>query len=623
MHSPGFDLLVPKPRRISSREGIFELPAEVSLAGIRLAPARGKERLREALARARHAFALPSGGTPTIRLAEREIPGGEGGREGYTLEIGATHIVLFAGEAAGFFYGLTTLAQLVSLNATDEGPCRIPCARIEDHPGFAVRGAMLDISRNRIPTMETLFRIVELLSGWKYNQLQLYTEHTFAYAGHEEVWRGWDPITPEEMCELNRFCAERFIELVPNQQSFGHLHRWLVHERYRDLAECPEGVEHPFSFEREPFSLNPRDPRGLALLEELYDQLLPCFCSNEFNVGLDETFDLGRGRSRAAVEEHGLDRVYLEFLNQVEQRVRARGKRMHFWADIVLHHPERVAELPEGVVPNLWGYEAEHPFERECALVASSGLDFIVCPGTSSWQSIGGRLRNMLENVASAVRHARNNAALGILVTDWGDRGHLQPLPVSYPGWLAAGAAAWNPQAPSYTPDELAERLDLHVFAESNSSMGSAWIALAGVAESIGLYVPNASPLSLLLTQAHREFPTEELTQLTGAGLEAGLEALETAEALLSETRKEGPEAELLADEFAWCTELLRFTCHLGLARLRRPGRLEDLGGVVTRPLGSRLSPLVDRHDRLWKARSRQGGSERSLRWLVRVLDRL
>src|SRR6185503_16024740 len=59
----------------------------------------------------------------------------------------------------------------------------------------------------------------------------------------------------------------------------------------------------------------------------------------------------------------------------------------------------------------LWGYDADHPFEGEAGALARSGLAFFVCPGTSSWQSFGGRTGNMLANTAAAAA-ARLAAAL-------------------------------------------------------------------------------------------------------------------------------------------------------------------------------------------------------------------
>ena len=88
---------------------------------------------------------------------------------------------------------------------------------------FADRAYMLDISRDKVPTMGTLRLIVDLLAKFEYNQFQLYTEHTFAYSTHRDVWEAASPLTAEEIRELDAYCALRGIDLVPNQNSFGHL----------------------------------------------------------------------------------------------------------------------------------------------------------------------------------------------------------------------------------------------------------------------------------------------------------------------------------------------------------------------------------------------------------------
>jgi hypothetical protein len=100
---------------------------------------------------------------------------------------------------------------------------------------------MIDVSRDKVPTLATLFMLVDLFAELKINQLQLYTEHTFQYANHPDVWRDASPITPAEIRQLDEYCRARFIELVPNQNSFGHMARWLKHPRYAALAEAPDG----------------------------------------------------------------------------------------------------------------------------------------------------------------------------------------------------------------------------------------------------------------------------------------------------------------------------------------------------------------------------------------------
>jgi hypothetical protein len=308
---------------------------------------------------------------------------------------------------------------------------------------FTVRSYMLDISRDKVPTMDTLRLIVDILEKFKYNQFQLYTEHTFAYSQHEEVWKNASPMTPLEIRELDAYCAMRGIELVPNQNSFGHMERWLTLSSYNHLAELPQGgAPLPWGgFKKFPTTLCPTNPESLKFLEGLYDELLPNFNSNLFNIGCDETFDLlgKNGKSSQEVAKYGEGRVYLNFLKDVVHLVRSRGKKAMFWGDVILKHPDLVKELPRDIIALDWGYEGNHPFEKEARQFAETGLDFYVCPGTSSWNSLSGRVENMRQNLQEAERAGRIYGAKGYMVTDWGDFGHWQPLAASLPGIILGG----------------------------------------------------------------------------------------------------------------------------------------------------------------------------------------
>ena len=196
---------------------------------------------------------------------------------------------------------------------------------------------------------------------------------------------------------------------------------------------------------KEPYSFCPIDPGSLALLEDMYDQLLPHFSSRLFNVGLDETWDLGEGRSKEICDQKGKGAVYLDFLKQIHALVTQHGRTMQFWSDIIVRdEPELVAELPRDVIALEWGYEADYPFAEHARLIAKSGRSFYVCPGTSSWNTLAGRTDNALGNLRNAAVNGFANGAIGYLNTDWGDNGHMQPLPVSYLGYLAGAAMSWN-----------------------------------------------------------------------------------------------------------------------------------------------------------------------------------
>ena len=250
--------------------------------------------------------------------------------------------------------------------------------KITDWPDFANRGIMIDVSRDKVPTMETLYRMVDMLSSWKINQVQLYTEHTFAYKNHKTVWKDASPMTGMQIKKLDAYCREHFIELVPNQNSFGHMARWLKHQPYNQYAEAPEGYETEWGF-YEPFALCATDPRSVALVNELLDELIPNFSSDQINVGCDETHDLGMVRTKEICRERGTGRVYLDFLLKIHARVEKHGKVMQFWGDIIKEYPELIPELPENIIAMVWGYRPEYPYHEECPKFQQSGV-------TGCWQ---------------------------------------------------------------------------------------------------------------------------------------------------------------------------------------------------------------------------------------------
>lgn len=620
------DVLLPLPRRLELRPGALALAAPLALRPPPGFASPALEGLRQALAAHGAASARAPAGARGIELV---LDGRSGHpREGYGLVIEPGGARLVASRGVGLNHGLRTLTQL--LRAAAPGSA-LPALEVVDAPAFERRGVMLDVSRDRVPRLEELFALVERLAEWKLNELQLYFEHAFAYAGHERVWRGVDPFTADELRALDRHCAAHGIELVPNQQSFGHLHHWLKHPEYRHLAEVPDGILHPFLgagvTTPEPFSLCPTDPRSLTFLGGLYDQLLPCFTSNAVNVGLDETIDLGPGRSAAVLRARGVGRVYLDFLRSVHGLVDARGKRMQFWADILLNHAELVPEVPKDALACLWGYEADHPFEAQTETLAAAGLDFVVCPGTSSWQSLGGRLDNMLANVHAAARSGAARGAKGLLVTDWGDRGHLQPSCASWPGFLVAAEVAWHPNARLETRAALQGQLAREL---GHGDLARDLLELGSLPACFRVPLRNASALSVLLTRFDAPFPPADLAGLTSGALrEAGGRAravgARPAGAPAAAAAPRALDATALAErEVRWVAAVLAFSSELGLARLEAgEAPLEALPAARRERLTQELAPLVAEHRRLWLERSRPGGLERSARWLERVLAAL
>lgn len=612
-------LLCPHPRKLEPGAGELLLTREpkLELGGLEGTPAAAY------LKRLCGSVGLAPVGSGNARFS-LTLESGDEQSEAYRLEIDAGGARVSASSKAGLFYGVCTLGQLLKLGAR-AGAVSLPVVSIQDQPSFARRGVMLDISRDKVPSLETTLALVELLASLKINELQLYMEHTFAYAGHEKVWQNASPFTAQDIETLDAFCRERHIDLVPNQNSFGHMQRWLAFEPYRsELAEAPNGFEHAWNPTREPYGLCPTDPRSLAFLNDLYDQLLPHFTSRTFNVGLDETFDLGLGRSKEACEARGTERVYLDFLHQIHETVGRRGFSMQFWGDIIIKRPELIPELPKDAIAMEWGYEHDHPFAENVAKFAAAGLRFYVCPGTSSWNSIAGRTENALLNIASAVKHGAEHGALGVLNTDWGDNGHLQPLCASYIGFMAGAAMSWkaeDAQAPLELP--VAEWLDCYVFNDAGKRLGAITRDLGNAYRELGCRPHNSSALFYFI--AGRPGQPIQLPGTEARNFDDGLAYLARIDTKLARVEPKDEESRRTQAELVWASDLLKTACRIGKARLvigfNEPVSKLDPG--IREALASELAPLIERHRALWLGRNRPGGLRESAGQMERVLNQL
>ena len=523
---------------------------------------------------------LSDAGTPRGYRSEKRIV-----RKGDRLNVKMS--------AAGGYCAVIRMKQELAVHGDGEACSTSENESVHVRKSAPVLGYQLDVSRCKVPTMEALYRIVDIVAKLGYNHFELYTEHTFAYKGHEAVWCEASPMTPEEVRALDDYCSARGIELVPNQNSFGHLAQWLRHPGYNDLADHPQGgfvVERWDGFVgRSPATLNPIDPRSLQLVAGLYDQLFPCFRSKFVNVGCDETVELEdsafAGRSGEAVREKGDARVYLDFLKNIYQEVKSRNHTMMFWGDIVLHHPELISEIPSDAICLNWGYEADHPFEKECGALASAGRKFIVCPGTSAWGSLFGRVENMVGNIGNAVAAGKRHGAQGYLLADWGDGGHPQPWIVSLPAIVYLSHRVKGEEA---SMEQVAREID----AICGCKCGDALLAYGGVYLKVGGRTGNTTELwQSLVFGAKSKY--KRGAGVTDESLAAAFEEFRRAKSLLD--LKDAPE--WVKDDFA----LLDLLARAVEVRITEPGKPNF------------RAMFEPEYRRLWLRQNRLGGLKDSL----------
>ncbi len=543
-------------------------------------------------------------------------------------------IELRCADDAGRRYGEATLAQLRALF-----PGHLPACRIEDHPDIATRGFHLDISRDRVPTMATLRLLVDVLSLARYNQLQLYTEHTFAYAAHEQVWADASPITADQLRTLDDWCDAAGIELVANQNCFGHMGRWLAHDTYRGRAECPDGVapRRAGGAPGPPGVLAPSiDNAAFAL--ELFAELLPNVRSRSVNIGCDETFELGSGVSAAAVAERGLGTVYVEHVRRLVAPLVAQGRTVQMWADVLRSHPEAAAslfdeELGPHIVPYAWCYEAPTTDtglaalpESVVAMLATAGIDlsahtgfaanveplvkqgisFGVAPGLSGWNSFVGRPHNADANLRDAVQTARAHGCSSILVTEWGDGGHHQSLAVELGPLILGGALAWGYDANAGL--DVVGCTDLLVGAGA----GAALIEAARLADAVGATTFNGSVFAKAVVRDATCFSLGDVD--AGACAAAARRLDELAEAAVS-TSGVGVGATRAGLDLGADLVRTELETALGLSALGAGLVAERHGGDAGMRRTGRTA-LIEAFRSTWLARSRPGGLNDSARRL-------
>jgi hypothetical protein len=366
---------------------------------------------------------------------------GNGEEEGYEIHITEEGIEISSADAAGLFYGVQTLRQIIRQSGVE-----IPALSIKDSPFFKNRGFYHDVTRGKVPTLVTLKELADRLSFYKINQLQLYIEHTFAFKNLSEVWVDKDPLTAEEIMELDKYCLERHIELVPSLSTFGHFYEVLNSKTYCHLSELEVDRKAPYSWiERmRHHTLDVSNDDSLKLVQEMLEEFVPLFTSNKFNICCDETFDLGKGKNKEMAEKVGEGRLYTDFLNKVIETAKKYDKEVMFWGDIILKHPENLSDIPKDVTCLNWAYHASVT-EEGTRIIAESGFPQYVCPGVSGWNMLMNDMDNAFTNIKKMIGFGKNHKAIGVLNTDWGDYGHINLFGNSMPGMIYGASLSWNP----------------------------------------------------------------------------------------------------------------------------------------------------------------------------------
>ena len=350
--------------------------------------------------------------------------------QAYRLTVNNNFVRMEATTNTGLFYATQSLKQLFCYSIlSNKGEIVIPCMTITDWPNFKIRAWQVDISRGPIVSMDYLKRLIPQLAECKLNAFSLYTEHTFKTQCHPDI-APTDAFTAEEIKELEDFCKPYHIQIIGNQQCFGHFEEILCNPFYSDLADTK-------------WNLNPAKEETYKFLEDHLREVASAYKSPYFNINCDETESLGQGTARAHVDSLGAETVYYQHVNRVNRMLRPYRKRVMMWGDIADQHPEILENLDDDIILIAWSYVGIDSFDAFLQPYVKSGRNFFVAPGVSLSERVWPKHYEFKKNIANLCRDGYKNGAFGVINTCWDDFGESLTNCALY-GLTLGAEMSWN-----------------------------------------------------------------------------------------------------------------------------------------------------------------------------------
>lgn len=436
-------LLVPQPREaVAERDVMLAHGLEIAVPADS-ADAFAARELRDALKDAGVPIGRAGAGSARIVFLRA---GGAAGRalleghrvafdsamtaEGYALVPDGRTLTVIGATPAGVFYGAQTVKQLVE----GRGPSAVlRMAAVRDWPAMRHRGLHDDLSRGPVPTLDFMKKQIRIFAAYKLNTYSPYFEHTLAYRANPLIAPPGGAITRDDVKELVAYARRYHIDVIPEQEAFGHLHHALKYEIYAPLAETPHG-----------HVLAPGQPGSMSIIKQWFAEIDTLFPSKYVHLGADETFELGRGQTADRVTAEGIGPVYLGFLRDIVNAIAVPGKKYLFWGDFAVRSPDLVTSLPKQMVAVPWSYGTAASYDRQITPFTNAGLETWVAPGVSSWSRVYPNFNTAFVNIRNFVRDGQRLGATGMLNTTWDDDGESL-FEQTWMGILFGAAASWQP----------------------------------------------------------------------------------------------------------------------------------------------------------------------------------
>ncbi|QKZ13281.1 beta-N-acetylhexosaminidase [Spirosoma sp. KUDC1026] len=287
-------------------------------------------------------------------------------------------------------------------------------------PKAPVKGFHLDL-RIQVMTISALKDLAQKLQKQGINTLIMEWEATYPFEKHPMISNRY-AYSRSDVTSFIAYCNSLGIDVIPLQQSFGHVEYILRNPRYTALREDQKDYSQVCPIES---ALNK------ALFTDLFTDLVATHSSPYFHIGGDETYLLGHcPKCQAKVAKEGKSKLFVDHIRMLCDIVTSLGKRPVLWADIALKHPEALSLLPKETILIDWNYGwAINRFGDPKKLVAT-GFEIWGAPSLRSHPDnyFLTQWEKHFKNIRDFVPTSRQMGYKGLVMTSWSTSGLYSPV---------------------------------------------------------------------------------------------------------------------------------------------------------------------------------------------------
>lgn len=280
---------------------------------------------------------------------------------------------------------------------------------------FEIRGFHLDL-RIQVMTPKALNEFAKTLSSLGINTLVMEWEGTFPFKEHATISNEYS-YSEKEIKDFIAYCNSLGIQVIPLQQSLGHVEYILRNPRYTNLKEDKKDIS----------QLCPMETHlNKELFTSLFTELAIVHNSEYIHIGGDETYLLGQcPKCQIKVKEEGKSKLFVDHMKMIAEIVISLGKKPVMWADIILKHPEAAASLPKEIIFIDWNYGWKINHFGDIPNLQNMGFTFWGAPSLRShpdnWYVTDWATH--FKNQSEFIPYARKADYKGLIMTSWSTTG--------------------------------------------------------------------------------------------------------------------------------------------------------------------------------------------------------